>query len=82
MTIPFPLSACLMVMSGLCFRSLSALLSLVVRLWNLFLLGWLLSSSCFVLVRYSSSVGLDLGGSQVEGVLKGCFGFSGWFLKK
>ena len=33
-------------------------------------------------MRYFSSVGLELGGSQVEGILNGCLGLSVWFLKK
>lgn len=76
-TMPFPLSACFMIMSGLFWRSLRAFFSGAVRLLYLFLGSSLLRSSFFVSSRYFSSVGFECGGSQLEADLKGCLGLSG-----
>ena len=63
-TIPLPLSACLMIMSGFSFRSFSALLSWAVRLLNVFAEEFLF---CF---RYQCGVGVGWfpGGGRLEWV--------------
>lgn len=71
---PFPLSACLMIMCLLFLSLLRALRSSVVRLLCLLGLSCMFDSSSFVFEMYSSIEGCDVGGSQADFCLNGEWG--------
>lgn len=82
MTIPFPLSACLMMMFLFCWSSFRVSRSSLVRLSRFPLRSCSSDSSCLVFSMYSSSWSLARGGSHVDFFLKGCGSLSGLFRKK